>query len=517
MRGNSRQYRSNKRKRRMEQRLRRRRWREQDQPMFRASNIHYDVADRLRGLAAGGIGAVHLLAQRTGLIEAIDEHLHLLKIHLPYHESDHVLNIAYNILCGGACLEDLELLRNNEVYLDALDTQRIPDPTTAGDFCRRFGATDVESLQQALNDVRVKVWREHARADPSFFDEAIIEADGTLAPTWGECKAGMDISHTGTWGYHPLIVSLANTAEPLFLDNRSGNRPSYEGAAERFDQAIALCKEAGFAKITLRGDTDFSQTHKLDGWDELDNVRFIFGMDAQENLKAISDNLGETQWNPLQRPTKYTVKTKPRKRPDNVKEEIVRERKFKNIRLKSEDVAEFSYSPTKCKKTYRLVVVRKNLSVEQGEWMLYDDIRYFFYITNDWQASAEQIVFEANARCDQENLLGELKHGVKALRMPVDTLTSNHAYMVMASLAWTLKAWYALLLPVSPGPWAVRHRAQRHEVLRMKFKRFVNTFIIVPCQIVRTGRRVVYRLLSWNNWQGVLLRAADAWRTPMRC
>jgi len=484
--------------------------------MLRAGNIHYDVAGRVRGLAAGGVGAVHLLAKRTGLIEAIDQNLHLLKIHLPYHESDHVLNIAYNILSGGDCLEDLELLRNDEAYLDALGAQRIPDPTTAGDFCRRFAAADVEALQRAVNDVRVKVWREHALGNPSFFDEAIIEADGTLAPTLGECKEGMDISYKGQWGYHPLIVSLANTAEPLFLDNRSGNRPSHEGASERFDQAIALCRRAGFNKITLRGDTDFTQTHKLDGWNALENVRFIFGMDAMSNLVDIADNLDNTRWKRLQRPAKYQVKTKPRARPDNVKEQIVREREFKNIRLQSEDIAEFSYSPTKCRKTYRMIVLRKNLSVEKGELRLFDDIRYFFYITNDWQASAQQIVFEANARCDQENLIGELKTGVKALRMPVDNLTSNHAYMVMASLAWVLKAWYALLLPVSQGRWADRHRAQRHELLRMKFKRFVNAFIVVPCQIIRTGRRIVYRLLSWNKWQSTLLRAADGWRIPMR-
>ncbi len=122
------------RKRRIRYRLRERRWKAQKKPMFRATNVHYDVADRGRALAVGGIGAMHGLARQTGLIEAIDERLELLKIHLPYHESDHVLNIAYNILCGGTCLEDLELLRNDEVYLDALGAQRTPDPTTAGDF-----------------------------------------------------------------------------------------------------------------------------------------------------------------------------------------------------------------------------------------------------------------------------------------------------------------------------------------------------------------------------------------------
>ncbi len=207
--------------------------------MFAANNIDYDVAQRTRGLGVGGIGVMHLLAKQSGLVEAIDQNLQLLKVHLPYHESDHVLNIAYNILSGGDCIEDIELLRNDEVYLDALGAQRIPDPTTAGDFCRRFTANDVETLQQTINDIRIKRWQQQP---DSFFDEAIIEADGTMAPTFGQCKQGMDISYTGQWGYHPLVVSLVNTGEPLFLDNRSGNRPSHEGAATRFDQAAALVR-----------------------------------------------------------------------------------------------------------------------------------------------------------------------------------------------------------------------------------------------------------------------------------
>ena len=135
------------RKRRIQWRLRDHHWTDQPRPMFSASNIHYELADRARGLGPGGIGAMHLLAWRTGLVEAIDRRLHLLKVHLPYHESDHVLNIAYNLLAGGTCLEDIELWRNDEVYLDALGAQRIPDPTTAGDFCRRFDTTDEEGLE----------------------------------------------------------------------------------------------------------------------------------------------------------------------------------------------------------------------------------------------------------------------------------------------------------------------------------------------------------------------------------
>jgi hypothetical protein len=490
------------RKRRIQRRLRDRVWSDQLDPMFKASNIHYGVAERDRGLGVGGIGMMHLLARRTGLISALDKAVQVLKVHLPYHESDHVLNIAYNALCGGTCLEDIELRRNDEVYLDALGAQRIPDPTTAGDFCRRFTQLDIDKLMEAINEVRLRVWQQQPA---EFFDEAIVDADGTLAPTTGECKAGMDISYKGVWGYHPLLVSLANTKEPLYLVNRSGNRPSSEGAAERFDQSIALCRRAGFRKILLRGDTDFSQTEHLDRWDS-EGVGFVF--DAMPNLVKIAGQLSPQCWKRLLRAPKYEVQTQLRERPANIKEQIVREREFKNIRLESEDVAEFSYTPTACRRSYRVVVVRKNLSVEKGE-------RVLFYITNDRATATGEIVARANARCDQENLIEQLKNGVAALRMPVDDLVSNWAYMVMASLAWTLKAWFALMLPEN-GRWGPRYQVEKRTVLRMEFKSFLNAFMRVPCQVVRTGRRIVFRLLSWNPWQPVFLRGLDALRYPLR-
>jgi len=488
--------------------------------MLSASNIHYELSDKARGLGVGGIGALHLLARRVGLIERIDSELHLLKVHLPYHESDHVLNIAYNILSGGTCLEDVELRRNDEVYLDALGAQRIPDPTTAGDFCRRFAAADVESLMDAINETRVPIWR---RQPAEFFAEAVIDMDGSLAPTQGQCKEGIGLSYDGQWGYHPLIISLANTGEPLYLVNRSGNRPSHEKAWLYVDGSIELCRRAGFRKVLLRGDTDFTQTRHLDRWDE-EGVRFLFGIDAMPNLVRIADDLPKSAWKPLQREPRYVVKTEPRHRPENVRERMVVEKEYDNIKLVSEEVAEFAYRPTACGKDYRLVVVRKNLSMEKGERALFDDIRYFFYITNDRERSAPEVVYGANDRCDQENLIAQLKGGVRALAAPVDNLTSNWAYMVMASLAWTLKAWFALSLPEADR-WAERHRGEKRRVLRMEFKTFLNAFIRIPCQIVRAGRRIVYRLLGWNPWQNVFLRGVDALRSkssmplprPMRC
>jgi hypothetical protein len=479
---------------------------EQDftEPMFSASNMDYELADRARAVSYGGIGLVHKLARETGLIDAIDRRLQLLKIHLPYHESDHVLNLAYNALCEGRCLEDIELRRNDETFLDALGTQRIPDPTTEGDFCRRFCSADpIRQLEEAIDEARLNVWAQQPEA---FFEQAVIDMDGHLVGTTGECKQGMDIAYNGTWGYHPLIVSLANTDEVLSILNRPGNRPSHEGAAAQCDRAIALCRRAGFVRILIRGDTDFSQTEHLDRWDE-DRVTFHFGYDAKDNLKEIADNLPKTRWKKLQRPPRYEVRTRKRRRPDRVKEKIVRDRGFEVLHLKSEEVAEFEYQPTKCKKAYRMVVVRKNISHEKKERRLFDEIRYFFYITNDRESTPAEVVFSCNDRCDQENLIEQLKNGVRSLCAPVDNLFSNWAYMVMTGLAWNLKAWWALWLP-EKGRWAKKHHAEKRQVLKMDFRTFVNYLMKIPCQIIRSGGRLIYRLLGWNPWVGVFRRLA---------
>jgi hypothetical protein len=497
------------RKRRIERRLDKVNLQGCHRPMFTASDIHYEIADRSRGLSSGGIGVMHALARQVGLIDAIDDHLHLLKFHFPYHESDHVLTFAYNALCDGTCLQDLERHRQDEVFLDALGARRLPDPTTAGDFCRRFSAESIRCLQDAVHEVRIGVWAEQP-AD--FFHQAILDMDGFLVETTGQCKQGMDIAYDGTWGYHALVLTLANTGEVLGLVNRSGNRPSQEGAAAEVDRALAVCWRGGFQQVLLRGDTKFSQTEHLDGWHADPRVRFIFGYEALPNLKELAQDLPENAWQPLQRPLRYQVKTQPRSRPDNVKEAIVVQREFENIKLRSEQVAEFKYRPTACRQAYRMVVVRKNLSLEKGERLLFDRIVYFFYLTNDWVSTADEIVFSANDRCNQENLLAQLGGGVRALRAPVDNLTSNWAYMVMTALAWDLKAWWALLVPTTPGRWQEKYRTEKRWLLGLEFKTFVQTFMRIPCQLVRTGRRLVYRLLAWNPHLPIFFRLVERLR-----
>jgi hypothetical protein len=362
----------------------------------------------------------------------------------------------------------------------------------------------------AIDEARLQIWAQQGEELTS--QTAVIEADGSIVETTGERKQGMGMSYKGIWGYHPLLVSLANTGEVLYIANRSGNRPSHEGAASYFDRAIALCRQGGFQEVLLRGDTDFSLTANFDRWDS-DGVRFVFGYDSSPTMVGYAEDeqaLHDDGYCELKRRADEAFTTKKlRARQPRVKEQIVRDNGYKNIRLKSEDVAEFVYKPTRCDREYRFVVVRKNLSVERGEHVLFDDVRYFFYVTNDNDMPAEQVVRNANQRCNQENLIAQLKSGVRALHAPVNTLNANWAYMVMASLAWTLKAWMALSLPISPR-WNDKHRAERDTWLRMEFRTFVNAVINVPAQVVTTGRRLVIRLLAWRPQLPAFLRLVGA-------
>jgi hypothetical protein len=201
----------NERKKRILKRIENRPGPEREEPMMTASNIHYELADRVQGLSAGGIGAMLLLARNTGLIKDIDANLVLFKRHLPYHESDHVLNIAFNILAGGKRIEHLELRRNDEVYLNALGAERIPDPTTAGDFCRRF-PRPMSRLMDANETRRGLV------PQPREFFKSVLDVDGDRGDR-RRVRASISTTAPGV-----IIPIRRPTVEPLL--GQSQRQPS---------------------------------------------------------------------------------------------------------------------------------------------------------------------------------------------------------------------------------------------------------------------------------------------------
>ena len=476
-------------------------WTEQSQPMFAAGKVHYEVGANTDAMSFGGIAPIHRLVTKLGLVSRIDSELDLLKVHLPYHESDHVLNMAYNVLCGGTRLEDIERLRHDVAYMNALGADLIPDPTTAGDFNRRYSQDDVLRLMEAINAVRPKLWQ--GRGAELLGPITYMDIDGTIAPTYGECKAGMDISYKGIWGYAPLIISLANTKEVLYVVNRPGNAPSHKGAAEWIDRALEHILPYA-PRLCMRGDTDFSLTKHFDRWASI--ADFIFGMDCNEALRTRAEALSEAQWERLERKPKYeTLTGETRQRYQrNEKEHIVTEREYLNLHLNYEDVAEFDYQPGNCSRPYRVVALRKNISKMKGEQVLFDEIRYFFYITTRTDLTAHEVVRCANERCDQENVIEQLKNGVNAMRLPLYDLVSNWAYMVTATLAWNIKSWFAMMMHL---------KRDRDAYIRMEFRRFINSIVLIPCRVVRRARSVVVRIIGY---QPTLDRLFSAWNTIER-
>lgn len=476
--------------------------------------VRYELSDKQQAVACGGLGMISQVVRQLDLRNRINRAAPVLKLHAPYSEADHVLNIAFNLLAGGSCLDHLELRRTDEAYLDALGTRRIPDPTTAGDFCRRYSPLGLLQMMQAFNAARRVVW---AQQPAEFFAQATLDADGAMAVTSGEKKSGIAMNYKNEWGYHPLLIALAETQELLYLHNRPGNRPSHEDAPFHLDLAIDQCRKAGFLKIMLRGDTDFSQTSELDRWDA-DGVEFVFGYDANQALVERAEKLPEIRWKRLHRERGEVGE--PRATRDNFRQQFVVAREYRDLRLVREDYAEFRYQPTRCSKAYRMVVVRKQIECSRGQQRLFadDQVRYFFYITNTERKCrpARAVIRLANQRCNQENTISQLR-ACHALNAPLDSLESNHAYMLFASLAWNLKQWSALLVRIQgPPPHQAKQKEVRQKILRMEFATFLNGLLLVPAQIIRSARRTIWRLLTWRPAVDWLLMLHDHIIRPLR-
>ncbi len=462
---------------------------------IRGGKVKLELAEKQQAVSASGVALILEMIEKLKLRKHIRRRVQVLKLHAPYDETDHILNIALNLLAGGTCLEHLEHRRTDEAYLNLLGSQRIPDPTTAGDFCRRFSQFDSVKVMQAINESRQIVWKQQ---DDSFFDQTTLEADGTMVETAGQKKEGIGINHKSQWGYHPLVVSLAETQEVLYL-------------------AIKQCREAGFRKIVLRGDTDFSQTQHLDRWHE-DKVQFVFGYDAAPNLVKIADSLDKMQFKPLTRDARHS--SKPRHRRDNTREEIVVEKGYKNLVLAKESYAEFDYRPTQCSRCYRMVVVRKEIHCHSGQQRLFDDdqIRYFFYITNESKKAlpAREVIRGVNRRCNQENTIAPLK-ACHCLKAPLHDLASNGAYMVFAALAWNLKQWSGMLVRVKGNPGQRRVRGElRRWLVRMEFATYLSSLILIPGQVIRSARTLKVRLLTYRPSVEKFLMLHDHIGLPLR-
>ena len=309
--------------------------------------------------------------------------------------------------------------------------------------------------------------------------------------------------------YDPLVVSLAETREPLFLVNRSGKRPSAEGAAERFDRARTLCRDAGFRRITFHGDTDFSETQHLDRWDA-DDVRFVFGYDASPNLIALADAVPRGM-DAVDYLLAYEVQTEPRQRAGECEGRHRRGARLQEFAPGGRGGRRVSISARGVARRCRMVVVRRMCRWSKATTACWISIG-ILYLTDDQDMAAAQVVFLANDRCQRGSLIEQLEHGVGATQMPVDALLSDWAYMVMAALAWTLEAW--LRCACGDEPLGGRCAAEKPPSCAW-IETFLHALVLIRPSSA-PSRRLVFRLLAWSPWQAVFLRGFDGCATPRR-
>ena len=423
-------------------------------PVFRQRRIQVRIEQRGQTTPYGGLTLAHALAMRLHLDRDLNRGLPLLRCHRPFFESDHLLTHVYNQYVGGRCIEDIGNLQGSDAVKHLLGAVRIPDPTTAGDFLRRFHEPHLVALQTAIDAARERVWRQLPRRRRQ---TATLDLDSTVRPVYGECKQGADFAYNGQWSYHPLLVTLAETREPLRTINRPGNAASAEGAAAALRELLPLVQRH-FGRVYVRGDSKFYQRAVIAAC-EAHHAYFATVMDGYAVLLKKAEKLPENAWQPFsfhaakgaaQAPTAR----RSRRKRERHRRRIAREREYKTLATTDQWAAEFPYTLPRqhhdeglAGRTYRVVVKRQRVQESQGQQSLLVEYRYRFVITNipqpDMDAAA--VLAFAYGRCDQENFIEQFKNGIAALRMPTGELLANWAFLLAGQLAWCLRAWLSLL------------------------------------------------------------------------
>lgn len=476
-------------------------WPETTGRVFRLPKTDIEVDQRSEVTPYGGLSLFSALARRFRIAERLDAGVQVFKVHLPYHESDHVLAIAANLFVGGTCLEDQANLQQSEAVCRLLGAVRVPDPTTAGDFLRRFEEVRNPGRLAALRRVHDEVGRDVGRAVRRRRGKsaiATVDLDGHVKELYGVQKEGADFNYKRQWSYHPLVVSLAQTGECLALRNRPGNTRSSEGAAEVLDEVLPQLKDRA-ETLLVRGDSDFDRQDLRDVCKKHGAYVAVVGR-AQTGRPEIANAIPERAYRPFQpraaramerrcRTPSFTA----RRRKPNLRRKRARERDYRELRLVEQQIAEVPYQPPGCPDVYRLIVRRQLLEHHKGQQYLFDAYRYRYVIT-DLPGPADAVLDETYQRCDQENVIQQLGAGLAAWRMPVAEFDGNSAWLEIARLAWNIAKWIALL-------------ALPDETSRWEWKRFRQAFVYVAAQVLRRSRQVTLRISASHRWHRTLVAA----------
>ena len=439
---------------------------------YRKLQVHREGSGQQSAL--GGLSLFCQLARLLKFARCVDQRVEVLKIHQGYRESDHLYHLLNSLLAGASCIEDLGRLQEDPFYKELCGVDKVSDPTTMGDFLRRFERSDLDDLHEAIWQMRERAWQLGKGKLPK---QATLDLDSVIKPVYGNCKEGADFTFKKSFGYHPEMLSLAETAEWLDGINRPGNETSGECAAELLRRNLGrVCGH--FERVCVRGDTKFGRTDVLKECIS-HQVQVCLLWSAYPKVVNIAEELPETAWQALERDGNRNRSGKKRRKRSNLRRAKARQRGYRDKKLKHEQVAEFAYQPTYKKKrmdkTYRMVVIRKQIEVaEQTE--LFDQYKYHFILTDLTEPSLEKIVKYAYGRNNQENLIEQSKNGLSAFRMPTGELLANEVWMVMALLAQSFKSWLCLL---SLGI----------EKLSWEWKRFRWHYVYLVARMTRSSRQ----------------------------
>jgi len=440
--------------------------------------------------AYGGLALAARLSATLKLPQAIDRDIKLFKRHSPFHESDHVLTHVYNLFVGGDNIEDIADLQHSEAVCRMLGAGRLPDPTTAGDFLRRFSQEDIDALDRVTDQMHLATWkRRYGRKKQAL---GIVDIDSHVHHVYGNQKEGADFTYKGGFGYHPLVLSLAGSQECLRLVNRPGNIASADGAAEQL-QGVAWLLKTRFRKVLVRGDSAFARQDLYEAC-ERNGFDFAFVSPVQKNFEALADSIPQGRWrvfDPHATKTRAIDAADRRLRRGNLRRAKARERGKYDMKLEKQWMAEIPYTPARSGNTYRLII-RRQLIEESFQGRFFEVWRYRYAITNlPGSVTTAEVLRLTYQRCDQENIVEQLQSGVAAMRMPTGTLLANAALLACARIAHNFKAWLAML-------------ALPEEVMRWEWKRFRKAFVFLAARVVLNARQTLVRIADSHRFAEML-------------
>ena len=461
-------------------------WPETEGRVMRHPRLHLESDPRGEITHYGGLVLAQQFIRRFRVAQRLDGALRLFKRHAPYHESDHVLALAYTLYADGTCLEDQAVLQGSEAVRRLVGACRIPDPTTAGDFLRRFKSTqDVEQLSGVIDELEEAVWSKLAgklRRHRKKREFALVDLDGHVKPLYGVQKEGADFSYDGRWSYQPLVVSLAGSGECLKVVNQPGSARPSDAAAKAVREVLPRVRRH-FRNAVVRGDTDFDRSDIFKAVME-EKAYFAIAARLYAKRAALVEAIAEENWKPFVPRAEREERSGSSRhgRTANYRRQKAAERGFRTLRTIAQWLSEIDYQPHGLEAACRMIVRRVLIEETDGQGALFKHFRYRLVLTNLPRSyTPRQVIDLTYQRCDQENVIEQFGQGIAGWRMPVGEFMGNSAWLEIARLAWNLGKWIAQI-------------ALPSEVVRWEWKRFRRHFVYIAAKVLKLGRSWVVRL-----------------------